>query len=75
MKITVYSSQRCGNCMAAKAYLDSKNISYEEVMVDQDPEILETLISKGVRNMPFIQINDVEIKGFKPQEIDKALNQ
>jgi hypothetical protein len=24
--------------------------------------------------MPFITINDIEIKGFKPQEIDNALN-
>jgi len=72
--VVVYSKANCRNCVVAKAYLDNKGVPYEEILVDQNEDVMKELISKGVRSMPFITINDTEIKGFKPQEIDSALN-
>lgn len=72
--VVVYSKTNCGNCVIAKAYLDNKGVPYKEILVDQNEDAVKELISKGVRSMPFITIDEVEIKGFKPQEIDKALN-
>jgi len=72
-EVTIYSKENCGNCVAAKMYFKGRGVSFEEIAVDQDKEALDKLRAKGVRALPFITIDDVEIKGFKPEEIEKAL--
>ena len=71
--VVVYSKANCGNCVAVKMYFKGRGVSFEEIAVDQDKEALDKLRAKGVRALPFITIDDVEIKGFKPEEIEKAL--
>ena len=34
-KFIIYSKNRCSYCVAAKSLLDSKNIEFEEKMVDE----------------------------------------
>ena len=38
MKITVYSTTTCPYCKMVKAYLEEKNLNYEEHLVDQDAQ-------------------------------------
>lgn len=72
-EVTIYSKENCGNCVAAKMYFKGRGVSFKEIAVDQDKEALDKLRAKGVRALPFITIDDVEIKGFKLEEIEKAL--
>lgn len=72
--ITIYSTNWCAFCKAAKQYLDSKNIAYKEVNVEQD-QMAAMYIADKTKQMgvPVIQIDDRFIVGFNKQELDVAL--
>ncbi len=65
-KIEIYSTERCPYCVRAKMLLDSKNISYEEIKVDQDTSRKDEMIERsgGKRTVPQIFIDDKSIGGF-----------
>lgn len=62
--IIVYSKENCPYCVRAKQLLKSKNLAFQEIHVDQDPEKLEEMIQKsGRRTVPQIFINGKAIGG------------
>lgn len=72
-KITVYSTQVCPYCVSAKRLLEKKGLTYQEIMVDQDPEQREIMMQKAQRtSVPQIFIDDFHVGGFDDLN---ALNQ
>ncbi len=72
--VTIYSTRTCGFCHAAKQYLASRNIDYEEVKVDEIPDGAELLIQKsGQLGVPVIEVNDKIIVGFNRPALDAEL--
>jgi len=72
-KVIVYSTQVCPYCDRAKALLDKKGVSYQEIRVDEDTEARQEMMQKsGRRTVPQIFINDESIGGFDDLH---ALNQ
>lgn len=64
-KVVVYSSEPCPYCIQAKKLLDRKNIAFEEVRVDLNPEKRDEMVSlSGRQTVPQIFINDKPIGGF-----------
>lgn len=63
--ITIYSTTHCPYCIKAKALLDRKNLSYEEIDVTGDDEARTELIKKanGLRTVPQIFIGDKHVGG------------
>ena len=73
--ITVYSATWCAFCHAAKQYLDSRDVTYEEKDIDQDPAYAQEAMQKsGQRGIPVIDIDGTIIIGFDRQKIDAALS-
>jgi glutaredoxin 3 len=65
MNIVIYTTQWCGYCVRAKALLDTKNIPYEEISVDDDPAFRATLFDlTGNWTVPQIVIGDRPIGGY-----------
>lgn len=52
--IYLYSKTNCPECVKAAALLDSKNVPYEIVKVDQDAEARNWLLAQGHRSVPQI---------------------
>ena len=64
-EIIVYSTRVCPYCVAAKNLLTSKNLEYQEIMVDQDPEQRSIMMEKSGRtSVPQIFINGTHVGGF-----------
>ncbi len=81
-KVTIYSGSPCSYCEAAKALLKSKNISFEEIDVWQDPSKAKEMLQRtnGARTIPQIFIEDHYIGGNeqlqeanRTGELDKLL--
>lgn len=71
--ITVYTRQLCGFCGAAKQLLTSQNYKYQEVSLDDEPELMEQVMQKsGQRTMPQIFVGDHSVGGFR--ELYKLIN-
>ncbi len=63
--IIVYSSSLCGFCHAAKNLLQSKGLGFEEILVDQQPDLRAELIRKsGQRTVPQIWIGETHVGGY-----------
>ena len=61
----MYTADWCPFCRRAKALLNARSISYEEVNVDSDPEFRERLVKlTGNRTVPQIIIGEQSIGGF-----------
>jgi len=52
--LTVYSKNHCPFCDQAKALLNKKNIAFEEVKIDENPDARQFVMEAGHRTVPQI---------------------
>ena len=63
--ITLYSSLVCPYCVAAKNFLKSKGLTWNEIRIDTDPVERERMIARAKRtSVPQIFVGDVHVGGF-----------
>ncbi len=64
-KMTVYSTAMCPYCVAAKDFLGSRSIPYEEVRIDLEPGRQREMLERSKRRtVPQIFWGDVHIGGY-----------
>ena len=65
IQVLIYSSPLCGFCYQAKTLLKKKNISFQEIDVDEDYNIRKEMIAKsnGRTSVPQIFFGDIHIGG------------
>ena len=63
-KVEVFCTPFCPYCVRAKKLLESKNVEYEEIRVDQLPERHDEMIKRSNRtSVPQIFIDDYHVGG------------
>lgn len=55
--LTVYSKANCPFCDQAKNLLKLKNIQFEEIRVDENPDARQFIVNEGHRTVPQIYKN------------------
>jgi glutaredoxin 3 len=64
-EVVVYSTRFCPYCVAAKALLKAKGVTYREVPVDGDADLRREMSERaGQRTVPQIWIGDRHVGGF-----------
>ena len=63
--VTIYSQKTCPYCVKAKQLLDSKGVKYEELLVDEKPDLLQEAIDRsgGMKTVPQIFIENHHVGG------------
>lgn len=78
-KVKIYSTTWCAFCKQEMAYLDTKGIKYEDVLVDKNPAEAQAMIAiSGQMGVPFTVItkddgSEEHILGFDRPKLDAAL--
>lgn len=76
-KIVIYTTPWCPDCRAAKKFLASKNLSYEEVDIEKNPGASEIVmkLNDGMRKVPTLDIEGTVVSGdrFNPSRFEKDL--
>jgi glutaredoxin 3 len=63
--VTVYTTDYCPFCRSAKALLDKRGVSYEEINLASDPDARETLSDvTGGFTFPQVVIGEQTVGGF-----------
>ncbi|MDH7454656.1 glutaredoxin 3 [Luteimonas composti] len=63
--ITLYTSAICGYCVAAKNFLRSRGLQWDEVRIDLDPAERERMVARTRRtSVPQIFIGDTHVGGY-----------
>ncbi|HWD86451.1 MAG TPA: glutaredoxin 3 [Solirubrobacteraceae bacterium] len=64
--VTVYTTDVCSYCRSAKALLDRRGISYEEINLSRDPDSRQELAQvTGMITFPQIVVDGESIGGFQ----------
>ena len=64
-EVTIYTGHRCAYCSAAKRMLDSKNVTYNEININEDPAKAEEMVERTNRQtVPQIFIGETHVGGF-----------
>jgi glutaredoxin len=61
--ITVYSKNNCPFCDRAKALLESKNIPFTVIKMEDEPNARDFLMEQGLRSVPQIFKDGVLLPG------------
>lgn len=61
--ITVYSKNNCPFCDRAKALLESKEIPFKVIKMEDEPDAREFLMDQGLRSVPQIFKDGVLLPG------------
>jgi mycoredoxin len=76
-KIIMYSTSWCPDCRAAKKFLQSKGIEYEEVDIEKHPEGAGVVmkLNNGMKVVPTLDIEGEVVIGdnFNPVQFEKDL--
>ncbi len=74
MNVKVYSTPMCPWCQAAKDFLKTNNIPFEEIDVSQDAKLAQEMILKsGQMGVPVIDIDGKIVIGFNKPLIEEFL--
>lgn len=74
--IKIYSTTWCGFCHAAKKYLDSLGVKYEDVDVEHDMQAAQEMVAKSHQmGVPVIDFDGTIIVGFDKPRIDMLLKE
>jgi glutaredoxin len=63
-KIILYKTKNCAFCVQAKKFLDYKKVDYEEVQLEDNPQMQQALYSQGYSTVPIITNGDRVVAGY-----------
>lgn len=59
--LTIYSRDQCASCHMVKTWLKTKNLAYQEVNLDEKPELTQYVIDLShAMTVPVIVVEDKE---------------
>ena len=61
--LTVYSQNNCPFCVQAKRLLESKNVPFTEINIEDNPDSRQMLLDKGLRSVPQIFVDEELVPG------------
>ena len=73
MKLKVYSTAQCPECMVVKNYLLAMGVNFEEVLVDSPEKAQEVEEKTGMRKVPVVENGKGLVVGLKLDEIKKLV--
>ncbi|MCG8015323.1 MAG: glutaredoxin 3 [Candidatus Thiodiazotropha sp. 'RUGA'] len=78
-QVVMYSTAICPYCVRAKHLLENKGVTYEEIRIDHDREIMQEMMRRSNRHtVPQIFIDEFHVGGYDDlasMEISGQLNQ
>ena len=73
-QVVIYSTPKCPICRRAKAFLDKKGISYQDIDVSADKEAAHEMIHRsGQMGVPVIFVGEQMMLGFNQAKLEEML--
>jgi glutaredoxin 3 len=72
--VKIYSTPACPFCIKAKQYLKDNNVTFEDLDVSSDQNLVSEMVEKsGQMGVPVLDIEGEIIVGFDKDKISQAL--
>jgi len=69
MRVTVWTTQSCVQCIQTKKQFDKLGVRYDEMALEQHPDKLEEFKAKGLMQAPIIETDTKTWTGFRLDKI------
>ena len=74
-EVVVYTAPWCGWCRKTLAWLDERDVDYQNKDIDANERWRMELVEKiGAAAVPLVEIDDQKIRGFSPERMSRALD-
>ncbi len=74
-RVTIYTTDWCGYCKKAKAYMRERGISYVEYDIEKDNDRYVEFKRRGGNGVPLIVVGEKTMSGFDSEEFEQMLTQ
>lgn len=71
--ITIYSNPNCTQCEQTKRYLAMRDVTFEEKMLQDSPEIMGLIEEKGYKTAPVVVTDTDSWSGFKLDKLKRLV--
>ncbi len=68
-KITLFSKNNCMQCKMTKKLLDKEGADYQEINIDERPEMIDYVKNLGFAAAPVIKAGEIMFSGFQPAKL------
>lgn len=72
-KITLFSKNNCMQCKMTKKLLDKEGANYQEINIDEQPDMVDYVKSLGFTFAPVIKAGDISFSGFQPSKLKEII--
>ena len=72
-KITFFSKNNCMQCKMTKKLLDKEGADYQEINIDERPEMIDYVKDLGFSAAPVIKAGDIIFSGFQPAKLKEII--
>ena len=72
-KITIFSKNNCMQCRMTKKLLDKEGADYQEINIDERPEMIDYVKDLGFSAAPVIKAGDIIFSGFQPAKLKEII--
>lgn len=71
MSVIVYSLPNCVQCDMTKKLLTTREIEFESVMIDENPDAVAEYMAQGMKSAPIVVAGDQVWSGFRADKINE----
>ena len=72
--VKIYTRTTCAPCRTVKTWLQKKGVKYEELNVDEQPELMDDVIRKtGLMMVPVIVVGENHVQGMNFSRLSELL--
>lgn len=68
-EVSVYTKLRCPQCDSTKKLLRKLDIPFNEISIEENPEVLDFLKAEGFMSAPVVTAGDESWAGFNEKKI------
>lgn len=74
MQISIYTTSNCAQCLMTKKQFDKLGIRYDEIALEQHPELVEQFKAIGLLSAPIVVTDIKRWSGFRLDKIRSLHN-
>lgn len=72
-KIIIFSKNNCMQCKMTKKLLDKEGADYQEINIDERPDMIDYVKDLGFSAVPVVKAGDIIFSGFQPVKLKEII--
>lgn len=72
-KITIFSKNNCMQCKMTKKLLDKEGADYQEINIDERPDMIDYVKDLGFSAAPVVKAGDIIFSCFQPAKLKEII--